>query len=146
MQSFTSIPFKTKTDSGMSNINGVAKFSSAGIVLEFESKLLGLISTGVKEARLPISELLDVKFKKGMMKRGAKIEIRLNSFAQISSLPHNDGKVTLKLGSDDFARARDAVEAINQEMTQHAATLPPPHPPIASLFDGSEDDTKELDQ
>ena len=39
--SFTSVPFKT--DSGMSQINGVAKFSSAGVVLEFESKLFGLI-------------------------------------------------------------------------------------------------------
>ena len=65
MQSFTSIPFKTKTDSGLSEINGVAKFSSAGIVLEFESKLFGLISKGVKEARIPINEIHDVKFKKG---------------------------------------------------------------------------------
>ena len=128
----------------MSNINGVAKFSPAGIVLEFESKLLGLISTGVKEARLPISELLDVKFKKGMLKRGAKIEIRLNSFGQISSLPHNDGKVVLKLDADDFERGRDAVEALNKDMAQNLASLPPPHPPIGSLFDGSEDDTQEL--
>ena len=146
MQSFTSIPFKTKTDSGMSNINGVAKFSPAGIVLEFESKLFGLISTGIKESRLPVSELLDVKFKKGMLKRGAKIEIRLNSFAHISSLPHNEGKLVLKLEADDFERARDAVEALNKAMAEHTATQPPPHPSIASLFDGSEDDTQELEK
>ena len=33
MQNFTSIPFKT--ESGLSQINGVAKFSGAGIVFEF---------------------------------------------------------------------------------------------------------------
>ena len=144
MQSFTSVPFKT--ENGMSSVNGVAKFSSAGIVLEFESKLFGLISTGVKEARLPIAELHDFKFKKGVMKRGAKIEIRLNSFAKLTEVPNQEGKIVLKLFPDDFERARDAVVRIEKEMAAHSASLPPPHPPLRSLFDESEDDTQELGQ
>ncbi len=52
MQSFTSVPFKTETHHGLSSINGVAKFSTAGVVLEFESKLFGIIGGGVKEVRL----------------------------------------------------------------------------------------------
>ena len=71
MQSFISVPFKT--ESGLSQVNGVGKFSSAGVVLEFESKLFGILPGGVKEARIPIAEILDVKFKKGVLKRGAKI-------------------------------------------------------------------------
>ena len=50
MQSFTSVPFNTET--GMSSVNGVAQFSPAGIVLEFESRFLWLTSTGFQEARL----------------------------------------------------------------------------------------------
>jgi hypothetical protein len=65
--SFTSVPFKT--ESGFSTVNGVAKFSSAGVVLEFESKLFGILPGGVKEARLPLTEILDVKFRKGFLKR-----------------------------------------------------------------------------
>lgn len=144
MQSFTSVPFKTKTDSGFTYINGVAKFSPAGIVLEFESKLLGLISTGIKEARVPIGELLDVKFKKGMMKRGSKIEIRLNSFTGLKNVPNNDGKITLQIEREDFDRAREAVSRLEKDRIEHLASLPPPHPPIRSLFDNSEDDTQEL--
>ena len=144
MQSFTSVPFKTET--GLSQVNGVAKFSPAGIVLEFESKLLGLISTGIKEARLSIGELHDVKFKKGVMKHGTKIEIRLNSFAKLTELPNSKGKITLKLFPDDFERARDAVARLEKDMAEHNANLPPPHPPLKSLFDESEDDTKELDR
>ena len=144
MQSFTSVPFKT--ESGISSVNGVAKFSPAGIVLEFESKFLGLISTGVKEARLPIGELLDVKFKKGVMKRGSKIEIRLNSFTKLSQIPNNEGKITLKIERDDFDRAREAVDRIEKHMVEHKSSLPPPHPPFRSLFDASEDDTQELGQ
>ena len=142
MQSFTSVPFKTET--GLSQVNGVAKFSPAGIVLEFESKFLGFISTGVKEARLPIGELLDVKFKKGVMKRGSKIEIRLNSFTALAKIPNTEGKITLKIEREDFDRARDAVDRIEKDMAEQKASLPPPHPPMRSLFDDSEDDTEEL--
>ncbi len=70
MEQFTSVPFKT--ESGLSSVNGVAKFSSAGIVLEFESKLFGILPGGVKEVRLPVAEILDVKFKKGFVKVGAR--------------------------------------------------------------------------
>ncbi|HVF45940.1 MAG TPA: hypothetical protein VNA17_00090 [Pyrinomonadaceae bacterium] len=48
MQSFTSVPFKAETNHGLSSVNGVAKFSSAGVVLEFESKLFGIIGGGVE--------------------------------------------------------------------------------------------------
>ena len=137
-QGFVSVPFKT--ESGMSSVNGAAKFSSAGIVLEFESKLFGLISNGVKEARLSVADLLDVKFKKGVLKRGARIEIRLKSFTQLSELPNKEGKVILKIFPDDYDRAREAVDRLIKDMAEHAATLPPPHPPLRSLFDESEDD------
>ena len=129
MQSFTSVPFKT--ESGISSVNGVAKFSPAGIVLDFESKWFGLISTGVKEARLPIGELLDIKFKKGVMKRGSKIEIRLNSFTRLTELPSNEGKITLKIERDDFDRAREAVERIEKGRTQNFASAPAPAIPLA---------------
>ncbi len=142
MQSFTSVPFKT--DSGLSQINGVAKFSSAGVVLEFESKLFGLISNGVKEARLATDEILDVKFKKGVLKRGTKIEIRAKSLAKLNELPNKDGKLTLKIDSGDFERARDAVAKLEKDMVDESAAMPPYHTPVSLLFDAGEDETQEL--
>ena len=133
---FVSVPFKT--ESGMSSAHGSAKFSSAGIVLEFESKFLGLVSSGVKESRIAVADLLDVKFKKGLFKRGAKIEIRVKSFAQLSELPNTAGKVVLNIFPDDHERAREAVEQLNKDMAEHNASLPPPHPPLRSLFDEDE--------
>ena len=85
MQGFTTVPFKTESAHGLNQVNGVAKFSSAGIVLEFESKLFGLIGGGVKEVRLAKDEILDVKFRKGVFKRGAKIEIRTKNFTSSQS-------------------------------------------------------------
>jgi hypothetical protein len=144
MQSFTSVPFKT--ESGLSSVNGIAKFSSAGIVLEFESKLFGILGGGVKEVRLPLSELLDIKFRKGFMKRGAKIEIRTRTFAKLAELPNKDGKLTLKLVPDDYERAEGAVTQIQKDLAGHTDELPPPRTPVSELFaDATEDETKELE-
>ncbi|MCA1589855.1 MAG: hypothetical protein LC734_05580 [Acidobacteria bacterium] len=132
--SFTSVPFSTESGHGLSTYNGVAKFSSAGVVLEFESKLFGVIARGVKEVRLPIAEILDIKFRKGVLKRGAKIEIRTKSFAKLVELPNSDGKVSLKLARDDFERGRKAVEELQREMLVRTELESPVHSPVSELF------------
>jgi hypothetical protein len=139
---FTSVPFKT--ESGLSQIDGMAKFSPAGVVLEFESKLFGIIKDGVKEARISTGEILDVKFRKGFFKIGAKIEIRLKDFTQLSKLPSKDGKITLKIKKDDFERAKEAVAKLQKDLTEQLDSLPPTHTPVSRLFDESEDETKEF--
>lgn len=144
MQGFTSIPFTAEKHQGLSEIKGVAKFSGAGIILEFESKLFGLISDGVHEARLPIGEILDVKFKKGFLKRGAKVEIRARSLAAMAGIPNEGGKMTLKIGSDDFERAQAAVTQLDRDILTHQAALPPTHTPVSVLFDPGEEETKRL--
>jgi len=142
MANFISVPLKT--ESGMSHVNGVAKFSSAGVILEFESKLFGILPGGVKEARLPIEEILDVKFRKGFLKRGAKIEIRTKTFAKLAELPSKEGKLTLKLVPDDFDRASEAVERLQKDLAEYTSEIPPPHSPVSELFDDGEDETKRL--
>lgn len=142
MQRFVTIPFKN--EGGLTHIHGVAKFSSAGIVLEFESKIIGLVSNGIKEVRLSMEEIRDVKFRKGFMKRWASIDIRLHNFAKTASVPNSKGKISLKITRDDFDTAREAVLKLNKDLAEHTASLPPPQTSVASLIDGSEDDTAEL--
>lgn len=142
-QNFTSVPFKT--ESGLSSINGMAKFSAAGIVLEFESKLFGLISDGVKEVRLALPDILDVKFRKGFFRRGAKIEIRATTFTKLAELPNKDGKLTLKLVPADFDRAKGAVEELQRDMSETDAAMPPVQTPVSQLFDDEpEEETRVL--
>ena len=145
MQGFVTVPFKTESEHGFTKVDGIAKFSSAGVVLEFESKLLGLIGGGVKEVRLAIADILDVKFRKGLFKHGAKVIIRMRTFAKLAELPNKDGRLTLKLIRDDFDRAQSAVEQLQKDLEQYSASLPPPHTPIGELFtEDSEDETKQL--
>ena len=144
-QGFTSVPFKTESAHGLTSYNGVAKFSPAGIVLEFESKIFGVIPGGVKEVRLPIGEILDIKFKKGLFRLGSKIVIRTKTFAVLAAMPNDNGRVTLKLIRDDFELGRSAVEQINKEIAGYAAELPPPRTPVGELFqDETEEETRSL--
>jgi hypothetical protein len=142
--SFTTVPFRA--ESGLSQIDGLGKFSPAGIVLEFVSRLFGIIKGKVKENRISLDEILDIKFRKGFLKIGAKIEIRLKSFARLTEFPNQDGKITLKIKREDFELARDAVARLQKNLTEKSENLPPAHTPVSILFDESEAETKELKQ
>lgn len=131
-------------DDNLSQVAGVGKFSAAGIVLEYEGKLFGIIKSGVKESRISLEDILDVKFKKGVFKRGAKIEIRLKSFAKLNEVPNRDGKITLKLERDDFERGEEAVLKLQKDLNEHQQSLPPAHTPVSRLFDGDDEETEEL--
>ena len=119
--------------------------STAGIVLEFESKLFGIIKSGVKEVRIALDEILDVKFKKGVLKRGARIEIRTKSFAKLAEVPNRDGKITLKLDRDDIERGEKAIEKLQKTLIEHHESLPPQHTPVSRLFDETDDGAAEED-
>jgi len=130
---FISVPFKI--DDNFTQIAGVGKFSAAGVVLEYEGKLFGIIKSGVKESRIALDEILDVKFRRGVLKRGAKIEIRLESFTRLSELPNKDGKITLKLARDDFQRAAEAVAKLQKDLSEHRESPSPPQTLVSRLFD-----------
>lgn len=144
MQTFTSVPFKTETHHGLSSVNGIAKFSGAGVILEFESKLFGMIGGGVKEVRLAKADILDLRFKKGFYKRFTKIVIRTTTVAKLAELPASEGKLILNIARDDFERARDAVAQLLSDMASQSTSLPPTHTPVSVLFDESEDETRRL--
>ena len=142
---FTSVPFKTESAHGLTQVNGVAKFSSAGIILEFESKLFGIIGGGVKEVRLAKEDILDVKFRKGVFRRSAKIEVRTKTFTKLVEVPNSDGKITLNLVRDDIERGESAVLQLQKDLAEHAASLPPPRTPVSELFtEDVEDETVQL--
>jgi hypothetical protein len=142
MTGFISIPFKTEAMSGISQVEGIGKFSPAGVVLEFEAKILGLVKTGVKEARLPLTDILDVKFKKGFFKLGAKIEIRLKSFTKLNELPYENGKIKLKIRREDHQRAEEAVKTLQRYLDEANQTILPANISVSDLF---EDETKKLE-
>lgn len=146
MKGFISVPFKI--DDNFSQVAGIGKFSSAGVVLEYEGKIFGIIKSGVKESNISVDEILDIKFKTNFLKRGAKIEIRTRTFSKLNEVPNRDGKITLKIEKDDIERAGEAVAKLQKDVTEHQENLPPAHTPVSRLFEDTEDEaeTRELNE
>ena len=142
---FISVPFKADSPNGVTEYNGIAKFSPAGIVFEFDSVLFGLIGSEVKEVQVPLDEILDIKFRQGFYKFFATIQIRLRNFTKLSQLPSYDGKLKLKIKREDFELAQEAVAKMQKDLIEQREFLPPTQPPV-SLFDESENETKKLDR
>lgn len=151
-EGFISVPFKA--EKGVSEINGIAKFSPAGIIFEFESKFLGLFGSQVKEVRIALDEILDIKFRKGFFRFFVSIQLRLKSFTKLSELPNEGGKVKLKIKREDFELAKEAVEEILQIMgddevkalhqtNEQIEQLPPPQTSVNELFDTEKLENKE---
>lgn len=134
---FTSVPFKASSSNGMTEYNGIAKFSRAGVVLEFDSVVLGLIGGDVKEVRVALDEILDIRFRKGFYKFFAQIQFRLNSFAKISQLPNQSGKVKLNVKREDYELAQRAVEQMRGYLSEIDSNeqLPPAPGFVSDLFE-----------
>jgi hypothetical protein len=107
---FISVPFKAEGSNGLTKYTGIAKFSPAGIVVEFDSKFLGFIGGEVREVQIPLDEIFDIRFRKGIYKFFAAIKIRLRNFAKVSQLPNDEGKIKLDIKREDFELAQKAVE------------------------------------
>lgn len=145
-QQYISVPFKSDSGNGFKEYNGIAKFSAAGIVFEFESKFFGLIQDEIKEVRVSLDEILDIKFRKGFYKFFTRIQLRLKNFTKLSELPNESGKVKLKIKREDFELAQAAVEQTLQFMSDvnlkeleninnSNEQLPPAQTSVNELFD-----------
>lgn len=142
---FISIPFKVSSSHGLTEFHGIAKFSPAGIVFEFESKILGLVGGEVKEIRLALDEILDIKFRKGFLKFFSKIQIRSQNYSKLAELPNEGGKVKLGIKREDFELAREAVEQMQEFLNNGGEfqlpnadsheQLPPVPTSVNELFD-----------
>ncbi|NNE68510.1 MAG: hypothetical protein HKN33_18225 [Pyrinomonadaceae bacterium] len=143
---FISVPFKADTGDGLYESNGIGKFSTAGIVIEYESKLLGLFGSKVKEVRIGLNDIVNITFKKGLFKYFSRIHIRLNNVTKLSELPNSSGKVKLKLKREDFEHGQRAVELIQSLLEgKPIGDLPPTQSPVSELIGSSEDKYKTND-
>jgi hypothetical protein len=140
---FISIPFKiSDVNSGFSTVDGMAKISSAGIVLEYEQKFIGLIKTGIKEIQIPIEQIERIKFKKGWV--NTRLEIWLNNFQTLSKIPNKDGRIVMDLSKEDRKVAEEAVQILEKATDEYKAELPPPKTPVSSLFETDELEIDDL--
>lgn len=142
-QGFTVVPFKVDDEHGLSETIGLAKFSAAGIVLEFEKEYLGMVKAGgVKEARIPLTEILDIEFGKGFLGTFGSINVRFRSLGMLEGIPTKKGKLKLKVARADRQIAIDCVENMKQRLADLREDVEPTS--VRHLF-GDESETKRLE-
>ena len=143
-QGFTIVPFKIDDEHGISEYMGLAKFSSAGIVLEFEKEVLGMVKTGgVREARIPLNDILDVEFAKGFLGAFGSIRVQFKNLGTLEGLPTKAGRLKIKVARANRAAAIESVENIKRYLAaQYEQELPPTT--VRQLF-GDEAETKKLE-
>ena len=139
---FISLPFKIdgSQTGGFKTVDGIAKFSAAGIVLEFEAKIFGIMRTGVKEVRVPLAEIETVEIRKKFFRH--TLEIWLNNFKTLNEIPNKDGRIVLQIAKDDRARA-DQIKRLLEKTRLELETIEFLKSPVSRLF-GEDDETKEL--
>ena len=102
---------------GLAKGTGLAKVSGSELTLELVVKdgLLSVLKSGVKEIRIPRTEIDFVRLKRGWF--GAKMDIRVKSMKWLADLPGcGSGEVTLHLARQDRDRAADFVKLLSQAL------------------------------
>lgn len=151
---FITVPFTAKSPNGMMYYHGIAKFSFAGVIIEYEPKILNMIGGEVKEVQIALDEIFDIKFRKGFYKFFGQIQFRLQNYKKISELPNKDGKVKLGVKREDYELAREAVEQTLQYIKGVSVRgldsandinkeLPPVQTSVGELFDTEKLESKD---
>lgn len=77
-----------------------------------KDSFLNVFKSGVKEIRVPQSEIDLILFKRGWF--GARVRIRFKSMKWLADLPGNDdGEVTLHVARRDRERAQEFVRILS---------------------------------
>ncbi|MCY7348602.1 MAG: hypothetical protein LH614_20625 [Pyrinomonadaceae bacterium] len=139
---YISISFKIdgSQTGGFKTVDGMAKISRAGVVIEFEAKIFGIMKTGIKEVRIPLSEIEEVRVVKKFFKH--TLEIWLNNFRTLSEIPNKDGRIILQISKDDRPRAEQAAHVLQTAKSETDA-LEILQTPVSRLF-GDDEETNEL--
>jgi hypothetical protein len=135
---YISIAFKIdgSQTGGFKTVDGMAKISRAGIVVEFEAKIFGIMKTGIKEVRIPLAEIEEVRVSRKFFRH--TLEIWLNNFRTLSEIPNKEGRVILQISKEDRPRAEQAARVLQTARSETDA-LEILNSPVSRLFDDDEE-------
>src|SRR5438046_1695176 len=109
------LPFTaTNLFAGLAQRKGLATAGHSELTLEFviKEKELNVLKGGIKELRVPISEIDVIRLKQGWF--GSKVQIRVKQMKWLADLPgcHN-GELTLHVARRNRIDAADFVQALS---------------------------------
>ena len=113
------VPFSIPNSThGLSETTGIARLEKNELVLEYQVKdsVLGVIKSDVKERRVPISELVDVKYRKGFLWPSMKFYAR--SMSVFEDIPgHEQGELQIHFERKHRTAARRLHSSIEIQLS-----------------------------
>lgn len=107
----TAIPFKSQAYAGFGSINGLLRLDGAALVLEFQTKVLGIVKASPKEVRVPLDQIASITLEEGWF--STSLRIQATNLTVWSSFPESDmGRVVLGVEHHDREAARSLVAAV----------------------------------
>lgn len=108
----TAIPFNTQAYAGFGSINGLLRLEGAALVLEFQTKVMGIVKVDPKEVRVPLEQVASITLEEGWF-RSTTLRIQATSLTVWSGFPESDmGRVVLSIDHRDRDAARALVAAV----------------------------------
>lgn len=96
---------------GFAAVDGIARASRYGLILEFETKYLGLLKSGVKEVGISISEIESVNLKEGWLR--TEIVVKARSLRTLTEIPgSHQGRVKLRVSRREKEIAKQVVSIL----------------------------------
>lgn len=142
---YISIGFKIdgSQTGGFKTVDGMAKISRAGIVIEFEAKIFGIMKTGIKEVKIPLDEIEEIRVGRKFFRH--TLEIWLNNFRTLSEIPNRDGRIVLQISKADRPRAEQAARVLLTAKSESDA-LEILNSPVSRLFGDDEEMPESNDE
>ena len=104
------VPFTL--DAGISKVSGVVRDAEEALVIEYQSKILGLIPSGIKVIRIPYREIEEVFFSTSIFK--TRLRIILKTLRSIESFPTpSQGELQLKIARKNRQQAKALASSVN---------------------------------
>jgi hypothetical protein len=98
-------------------VSGIAKVSAFELVLEYEAWQIGLPRSGVKEVRIPITELESVSLKDGWLK--TELLVKARSLSTLNGVPGSSrGQVPLRVPRKEREAARQAFAMLKLNLAE----------------------------
>ncbi len=109
---------------GAREANGVVRLEPDQVILEVQTRVLGLIQTGLKEVTIPLAEIAAISFEYRLVH--SLITLRVRSLKTLVDLPGNNS-ASLKLKVKGW-KSRQIARAFVAEVDYHRALLLPSDP------------------
>jgi len=105
-------------DAGISSVSGVVRDAEDELVIEYQSKILGLIPTDIKTIRIPFREIDEVFFSSSLFK--TRLRIILKTLRSISSFPTpKQGEIQLKIARKNRQQAKALASSVNLSVSKY---------------------------